>query len=139
MIPIVDPALRFRRFRYAALAAGALFAAGAPRRAAADIPGTNVDFMYYGRMGIAWTPSGQVVAGKYMNLGDHKAIGGRLEEGDYLEPGIRYHIKKAQKDGDTTIDLVNDYEIFTFNGALLSDTANGNLYDIRILPLHAIL
>src|SRR5262249_13591319 len=72
MIPIVDAAPRFRP-RHAVLVAIASLAAIAPQRAAADIPGTNVDFMYYGRMGIGWTPSGQVVAGKYMNLGDHKA------------------------------------------------------------------
>jgi maltoporin len=132
------PAHCARRLQIAAIAA-ALVVAVLPRHAAADIPGTNVDFMYYGRMGIGWTPSGQIVAGKYMNLGDHKAIGGRLEESDYLQPGIRYHIKKAQKDGDTTIDLVNDYEIFTFNGALLSDLANGNLDDIRIMPLQAFI
>lgn len=138
-VRLPGPAHCARRLRIAAIAAAALFVAAASRDAAADIPGTNVDFMYYGRMGIGWTPSGQIVAGRYMNLGDHKAIGGRLEESDYLQPGIRYHIKKAQKDGDTTIDLVNDYEIFTFNGALLSDLANGNLDDIRIMPLQAFI
>jgi len=133
MIPIeVAPALA------RTLAATALLLAIA-RPAAADIPGTNVDFMYYGRMGIAWGPSGQVVAGKYMNLGDHKAIGGRLEEGDYLEPGIRYHIKKAQKDGDTTVDLVTDFEIFSLNGAIISDLANGDISDIKIMPLQAFI
>ena len=73
-------------------AAIAMLLAFAPGRAAADLASENIDFIYYGRMGIGWTASGQVVAGKYMNLGDHKAIGGRLEEGDYLEPGIKYHI-----------------------------------------------
>jgi maltoporin len=126
-----------RARRVAPLAAAALLLAAAPRRAAADIPGENVDFMYYGRMGIGWTPSGQVVAGKYMNLGDHKAIGGRLEEGDYLEPGIRYHIKKARSETDTSVDLVTDFEIFSLNGAIVSDLANGDISDIKIMPLQA--
>jgi len=117
----------------------ALVLAAAPRRAAADIPSSDVEFMYYGRMGIGWTPSGQVVAGKYMNLGARKAIGGRLEEGDYLQPGFRYHIKKAKYEGDTTIDLVNDYEIFSLNGAIISDLANGDINDIRIMPLQAFI
>lgn len=138
MIPIAAALTSVHRHRVTLVAGLALLAA-ATRPAAADVPGSNVDFMYYGRMGIGWTPSGQVVAGKYMNLGDHKAIGGRLEEGDYLEPGIRYHIKKAQKDGDTTIDLVNDYEIFSFNGALISDLSNGDINDIRIMPLQAYI
>lgn len=121
------------------LAATALLLTAAPRRAAADIPGENVDFMYYGRMGIGWTTSGQVVAGKYMNLGDHKAIGGRLEEGDYLEPGIRYHIKKAKSETDTSVDLVTDFEIFSLNGAIVSDLANGDISDIKIMPLQAYI
>jgi maltoporin len=124
--------------RVVPLAAVVLLAA-APRRAAADIPGENVDFMYYGRMGIGWTTSGQVVAGKYMNLGDHKAIGGRLEEGDYLEPGIRYHIKKAKSETDTSVDLVTDFEIFSLNGAIVSDLANGDISDIKIMPLQAYI
>lgn len=121
------------------LAAIAALLAIAPRRAAADLPGENVDFIYYGRMGIGWTGSGQVVAGKYMNLGDHKAIGGRLEEGDYLEPGVKYHIKKAKTDTDTSVDLVTDYEIFSLNGAIVSDLANGDISDIKIMPLQAYI
>jgi maltoporin len=133
MIPI-EVVLNLARM----LAAVALLLAIA-QPAAADIPGTNVDFMGYGRMGIGWTASGQVVAGKYMNLGVHKAIGGRLEEGDYLQPGIRYHLKKAQAEGDTTVDLVADFEIFSLNGAIVSDLANGDINDIKIMPLQAYI
>src|SRR5215470_10976246 len=131
------PASRGRARRAAPLAAAAVLLAAGPRRAAADIPGESVDFMYYGRMGIGWTASGQVVAGKYMNLGDHKAIGGRLEEGDYLEPGVRYYIKKAKSEDDTSVDLVTDYEVFSLNGAIISDLANGDISDIMIMPLQA--
>lgn len=125
--------------RHLPLLVGIVLALAAPRRAAADISSSNVEFMHYGRMGIGWTTSGQVVAGKYMNLGARKAIGGRLEEGDYLQPGIRYHIKKAQHDGDMTIDLVNDFEIFSLNGAIISDLANGDIGDIKIMPLQAFI
>jgi maltoporin len=135
----LEPARRVRPVQAATIAALVLLIAGAPRRAAADITADNVDFMMYGRMGIAWTPSGQVIAGKYMNLGDHKAIGGRLEEGDYLQPGIRYHIKKAARPTDTSVDLVMDYEIFSLNGAIVSDLANGDISDIKIMPLQAYI
>jgi len=121
--------------RPATLAAIAVVLASAPRAAAADIPADRVDFMGYGRMGIGWTATGQVVAGKYMNLGARKAIGGRLEEGDYLQPGIRYHIKRADKEGATSVDLVSDFEIFSLNGAIVSDLANGDIDDIKIMPL----
>jgi maltoporin len=106
-----------------------------PRLAAADLTSDKVDFIGYGRIGIGWTTSGQVVAGRYMNLGDHKAIGGRLEEGDYLQPGVRYHLKKAEKEGDTSVDLVMDFEMFSLNGAIISDLANGDINDLRIEPL----
>jgi maltoporin len=121
------------------LGAAALALVSAPHRASADITADKVDFMMYGRMGVGWTGSGQVVSGKYMNLGDHKAIGGRLEEGDYLEPGIRYHIKKAANPDDTSVDFVSDFEIFSLNGAIVSDLANGDINDIRIEPLQAYI
>jgi maltoporin len=135
----LDPARRVRPLPAATIAAVALLLASAPRRAAADIPSENVEFMMYGRMGIGWTPSGQIVAGKYMNLGDHKAIGGRLEESDYLQPGLRYHLKKAASPTDTSVDLVADYEIFSLNGAIISDLANGDINDLKIMPLQAYI
>jgi maltoporin len=135
----LDPARRVRLLQVATIVAVALVLASTPRHAAADIPADSVEFMMYGRMGIAWAPSGQVVAGKYMNLGDHKAIGGRLEEGDYLQPGLRYHLKKAAKETDTSVDLVMDYEIFSLNGAIASDLANGDISDIKIMPLQAYI
>jgi maltoporin len=133
MIPISNHKLPPRGARSLLFLAALALLAAAPRRAAADI--SSVDFMGYGRIGIGWTPSGQVVAGKYMNLGDHKAIGGRLEEGDYLQPGMRYHLKKAEKEGDTSVDLVADFEMFSLNGALVSDLSNGDISDIKIMPL----
>jgi len=113
----------------------ALLLASAPRPAAADITSDRVEFASYGRMGIAWTPTGQVIAGKYMNLGQRRAIGGRLEESDYLQPGIRFHLLKPEKEGGTSVDLFSDFEIFSFNGGIVSDLANGDLDDIRIMPL----
>jgi len=130
---------RHRPLRAALFAAAVVVVAGAPRRAAADLTADKVDFMAYGRIGIGWTGSGQVVAGKYMNLGDHKAIGGRLEEGDYLQPGLRYHIKKAANPDDTSVDFVSDFEMFSLNGALVSDLSNGDINDIRIEPLQAYI
>jgi len=119
------------------IAATVLLLASSSRRAAADVPADTVEFMAYGRIGIGWTVTGQTVAGKYMNLGDHKAIGGRLEEGDYLQPGMRYHLKKPASKTDTSVDLVTDFEMFSLNGALVSDLSNGDISDIKIMPLQA--
>jgi maltoporin len=99
----------------------------------------RADFFMYGRMGTGWTPSGQVIAGRYMNLGDRRAIGGRLEEGDYLEPGLRYHALQGTKETDTMVDLVMDVEMWSADGAILSDLANGALDELRIYPLQAYM
>jgi maltoporin len=85
---------------------------------------TRFDFIMYGRMGIGWSPTGQVIAGQYMNLGDRRAIGGRLEEGDYLQPGLRFHLLRGDRQGDTKVDLVMDVEIFSADGSIVSDLAN---------------
>jgi len=109
----------------------ALLALLAPRRAAAEgsdpsFKPTNsiVEFFMYGRMGMGWAPTGQLAAGAYMNLGDRKAIGGRLEEGDYLEPGVRIHLLRGDRPEDTKVDFVMDFELWSNGGAILSDLAN---------------
>src|SRR6201995_3158547 len=107
-----------------------LCALSVPQRASAE--GSDPSFkptdataemFFYGRIGFAYSRYGQSIAGAYLNLGDRRAIGGRLEEGDYLEPGLRYHILKGGEN-DTKVDLVMDFEIFSADGAILSDLAN---------------
>ncbi|HEX4460454.1 MAG TPA: hypothetical protein VIA18_20895, partial [Polyangia bacterium] len=98
---ICTMSFRARLLACAALVAGSLAPASAwaegsdPSFQPTD---SRVDMFMYGRMGMGWTPGGQVISGAYMNLGDRHAIGGRLEEGDYLEPGLRFHILKGNKD-----------------------------------------
>jgi maltoporin len=130
-----------------ALGAAAILArAAAPRAAQAEgsdpkfkITTDRADFFMYGRMGTGWTPSGQVAAGRYMNLGDRRAIGGRLEEGDYLEPGLRYHALRGTTETDTMVDLVMDVEMWSMDGAILSDLASGALDELKIFPLQAYM
>jgi maltoporin len=126
------------------LSVTALVGAVAPRAARGEgsdpkfkLTTDRTDFFMYGRMGTGWTPSGQVIAGRYMNLGDRKAIGGRLEEGDYLEPGLRYHMVQGTKETDTMADLVMDVEMWSMDGAILSDLASGALEELKIFPLQA--
>jgi maltoporin len=121
----------------ACLVGAAAVAASAPGAAAADITSDRVDFFMYGRMGIAWTLSGQVIAGKNMNLGDKRALGGRLEESDYLEPGLKFHLLKGEKPADTTIDVVTSFEMFATDGSYVSDLANGDIAQLKILPEQA--
>ncbi|PTL76360.1 carbohydrate porin [Vitiosangium sp. GDMCC 1.1324] len=54
----------------------------------------RLDFSMYGRVGVAWAPSsGDFIQGKSMNLTGN-SLGGRLEEGDYLEPSLKIHLLK---------------------------------------------
>lgn len=130
-----------RSIRSVCLALLALVGASAPASAWAEgsdpspLPAQDrVDFFMYGRIGIGWSHTGQVIAGRYMNLGDRRAIGGRFEEGDYLEPGFRVHILKGEKEGDTKVDLVMDAEVFSEDGSMFSDLANGGINQLHIAP-----
>lgn len=90
------------------------------------------EMFFYGRIGLGYSRFGQSVAGAYLNLGDRRAIGGRLEEGDYLEPGLRYHMLKGGED-DTKVDLVMDFELFSADGAILSDLSN-DFHTLSFVP-----
>jgi maltoporin len=59
--------------------------------AQAGLLADRLELRMYGRMGLAWTPSGDFILGQRLNLMG-TSIGGRLEEGDYLEPTIALHI-----------------------------------------------
>src|SRR5882757_49944 len=90
---MVSPRVR-KRVATTCVAGLAAFLLYAPKTASADaILGDRLDFSgSYGRMGIGWTKTGQVAGGLYMNIVSHNALGGRLEEGDYLEPWTRIHL-----------------------------------------------
>lgn len=120
------PQAKRSSWRRSCIVAGALLLASAPRAASADLPGDRVEFGMYGRMGIAWGVTGpQMVQGQSMNL-DLGSIGGRLEEGDYLEPTVKAHIiKPDQKEPDATaVDFVLTPALVS-NGSFLGAFSNG--------------
>lgn len=113
-----------------------LLVASLPLTAEAALPDGRIEFSMYGRMGAAWaltTP--QIIQGQSMNLVGNRgaqqpigtpSIGGRFEEGDYLEPTIRAHIIKPeadQKDG-TYVDFVITPAMFARNGSFAGFFAN---------------
>ena len=112
-----------REGRWIAVAAAALSVL-APREAAADLPSGRVDFGMYGRVGVAWTTSGEVINGTNMNLGDKKALGGRFEEGDYLEPAVKAHLLQGKDEGDPTVDMVMTFGMFARNGSFIDALAS---------------
>ncbi|ATB32194.1 carbohydrate porin [Melittangium boletus] len=64
----------------------------------ASLLADRLEVSMYGRVGTAWDlTSGRYVNGNRMNL-TGSAVGGRLEEGDYLEPTIKLHLLERTTD-----------------------------------------
>jgi maltoporin len=108
------------------LAAAALSLSVAPREALAVLPDGAVDFSMYGRMGLSWGPNGQIFQGKTMNLTTSRQIGGRFEEGDYLEPTVTFNIIRPlkEKPDDTYVQAVFSPAMFARNGSFLGFFTN---------------
>lgn len=109
----------------AALTVAAVATLFAPA-AHAGLMGDRIEVSMYGRVGLAWTPTGQLITGRSMNL-TGSPQGGRFEEGDYLEPTIKFHILKPEKADDTTapwIQAVITPAMFARNGSFLGVFSN---------------
>jgi maltoporin len=75
----------------------------------------NLALVNYGRLGLGYMPgAGQFARGKYMNLGDDRAIGGRLEESDYLLQLFVVHLYKVAnaRPYDIKTDVVFGFDAF---------------------------
>lgn len=90
----------------------------------------RLDFSMYGRVGIAWAPtSGDFIQGKSLNLTGN-SLGGRLEEGDYLEPSLKIHLLKpsaedlaANKDSPYAHAVITP-AMWANNGLFIALTSN---------------
>lgn len=103
-----------------------MLAAAVPSVASASVLGDRIEFSMYGRMGAAWTPvSGKYVEGKSMNL-TGTSIGGRLEEGDYLEPTLKVHLLERNPDPAAPyVDFVLTPAMYSTNGLIAGLFSNG--------------
>ncbi|PIB35225.1 hypothetical protein BFP72_07350 [Reichenbachiella sp. 5M10] len=59
-------------------------------------------FGSYGRIGVGWLPTIQSSDGRRLNLNNMGSIGGRMEEQDYMELGVAFHIKPDNFPKDST-------------------------------------
>jgi maltoporin len=94
--------------------------------AAHALDASILELNMYGRVGLAWSPvNGNVIQGTSMNLLGNP-LGGRFEEGDYLEPTARLHLLRAkpeEPDG-TTVDVVLTPALFARNGSFIGAFTN---------------
>jgi maltoporin len=97
-----------------------------PSVALAALEESSVEISMYGRVGLAWQPvNGKVVQGTSLNL-TGSSIGGRFEEGDYLEPTLRLNVLKAKPEEPdaTTVSVVLTPAMFARNGSFIGAFTN---------------
>lgn len=112
-----------------------------PSTAQAGLEAGPFEFGMYGRVGVAWNPqNGRYVHGKYMNLLGN-SLGGRLEEGDYLEPTIKLNIMKPVAEDNTKpyFQVVLTPSMFSNNGSFLGAFSNNFSAQLRIELFQAYL
>ncbi|MGL1887670.1 MAG: carbohydrate porin [Reichenbachiella sp.] len=63
---------------------------------------TKVGFGSYGRIGVSWLPTVSSTDGRRLNLNNMGSIGGRMEEQDYIELGMAYHLTPDVLNEDST-------------------------------------
>jgi maltoporin len=111
-----------------------------PESAFAGLEAGPLEVGMYGRVGAAWNPqNGRYVHGKSMNL--LGTFGGRLEEGDYLEPTIKLNIVKPTAEDNTKpyFHVVLTPSMFSGNGSFLGAFANNFSTQLRIELFQAYL
>jgi maltoporin len=112
------------------LIAVALALAALPARA--DLLADRLRLSMYGRMGLAWTPQGDFILGRRLNL-TGGPLGGRLEEGDYLEPTIALHLIPPPQDlDDAFVRLVVTPALLSGNGLIMSAFSSDFARTLRI-------
>jgi maltoporin len=112
-----------------------------PSAAHAGLEAGPIEFGMYGRVGAAWNPqNGRFVHGTYLNLLGGP-IGGRLEEGDYLEPTIKLNIVKPTAEDNTKpyFHFVITPSMFSNNGSFIGAFANNFSAQLRIELFQAYL
>jgi maltoporin len=113
-----------RRAAAAAVMAAALLAPVAPARAQGIGLSERLEFSMYGRVGLGWTPSGEFIHGRTLNL-TGTSLGGRLEEGDYLEPSLKVHLLEPSKvAGAAYADAIVTPAMWAKNGLFIGVTSN---------------
>ncbi|MFL5347946.1 MAG: carbohydrate porin [Hyalangium sp.] len=112
-----------------------------PSTARAGLEAGPFEFGMYGRVGVAWNPqNGRFVHGQYMNLLGN-SLGGRLEEGDYLEPTLKLNIVKPVAEDNTKpyFQVVLTPSMFANNGSFIGAFANNFTNQLRIELFQAYL
>jgi maltoporin len=106
------------------LTVGLLWLAATPWHARAEVPiSDRLAFEMYGRVGTAYALDGRVIQGTRLNLRGGP-IGGRFEEGDYLEPTLKFYILKPETEESTGVRLVLTPAMFARTSFLGFFTAN---------------
>jgi maltoporin len=97
---------------------GVLLSFATPARA--GLLADRLELKMYGRVGLAWTHTGDLILGQRLNL-TGGPLGGRLEEGDYLEPTLILNlIEPPPKEEDARQAQVTPFVRLVMTPALLA-------------------
>ncbi|MGD1893035.1 MAG: carbohydrate porin [Cyclobacteriaceae bacterium] len=83
----------------------------------------TVGFGSYGRIGTSWTFEESSIEGRRLNLNNMGSSGGRMEEQDYLELGMAFHMRPPQLIKDsTTVSIQFRANIFSRSLSLFGNS-----------------
>ncbi len=93
----------------------------------------DVGFGSYGRMGVSWTTDNISTQGRRLNLNNMGSIGGRMEEQDYLELGMAFHMRPVALKADSTeINVQFRTSVFSRSVALFGNSNTESLGGLTI-------
>lgn len=99
---------------------------------APGLPYDRVTWGMYGRMGVDLSFNREGAIGRTLSLTGLGSIGGRLEEGDYIELVPTWRLKAPEEDGDLAVDIHARLVMFSKRGQLLSFISSGLVDDLAV-------
>ncbi|PWJ39338.1 carbohydrate porin [Sediminitomix flava] len=97
---------------------------------AQDVEKDSVKLFSYGRIGISATDQGQL--GLRLNLNGLGPVGGRHEEGDYIELGTRVYLNRLKQRLGMDVLFVMRFAMFSSRGVMIGNGSNWDPNDLAI-------
>ncbi len=92
----------------------------------------SLTFGMYGRAGVDFAPNKEATMGRGVNLSGMGSLGGRLEEGDYLEFITRYNLP-VKNDKQTKLYVQTRFSAFSKSGTFVGFYSTGSINDLIVL------
>ena len=88
----------------------------------------KMGFGSYGRIGVGTTIENASLNGRRLNLNNMGSVGGRMEEQDYLEFGLAFHmLPEAWTKDSTEINVQMRFSVFSGDGSLFANSNTSSI------------